>query len=186
MVRKLQEYPISESDSYVTPFFKSPVRDQSMHELGIGTMRNMRSIFRGVFIPVMACKAYTFKEKANIWISKAFFIKKTKLFDQLLSLDLTTKTKELKIHVYFFSGAYDLTVNHDLSKSYLAELKAPVKGFYTFEKSAHSPNYEEPEKMLQILQEDVIKGTNGLADKNWEDKKFVSPTKSFSQVNLFN
>ncbi len=166
MVRKLQEYPIPDSDSYVNPFFKSPLRDKSMHELGIGTMRSMKSVFGGVFIPVMTCKAYTFGEKANIWISKASFIKKTQLFDQVLSLDLTTKVKELKIPVYFFSGAYDLTVNHDLSKSYLAGLKAPIKGFYTFEKSAHSPNYEEPEKMLQILQKDVMKGTNGLADKN--------------------
>jgi len=166
MIRKLQKYPIPESDSHVIPFFKSPVRDQSMHELGIGTMRSMRSVFGGVFIPVMTCKAYTFGEKANIWISKAFFIKKTKLFDQILALDLTAKVEELKIPVYFISGAYDLTVNHDLAKSYLAGLKAPVKGFYTFEKSAHSPNFEEPEKMLQLLQKDVMKGTNGLADKN--------------------
>lgn len=166
MVRKLQAYPIPESDAYVLPFFKSPLRDQSMHELGIGTMRNMRSVFRGVFIPVMACKAYTFKEKANIWISKGSFIRKTALFDHVLSLDLTTKVTELEIPVYFFSGAYDLTVNHDLAKSYMAGLKAPVKGFYTFAKSAHSPNFEEPDKMLQIIQQDVMQGTNELADKN--------------------
>lgn len=166
MVRKLQEYQLLESDSGVISFFKSPVRDQTMHELGIGTMRNMRSVFSGVFLPVMACKAYTLREKANIWIAKGSFVKKTRLFDEVLALDLTTKVKDLEIPVYFFSGAYDLTVNHDLAKIYLAGLKAPVKGFYTFEKSAHSPNFEEPEKMLQILLKDVMNGTNGLADKN--------------------
>jgi pimeloyl-ACP methyl ester carboxylesterase len=83
-----------------------------------------------------------------------------------LALDLTTKVTRLEIHVYFFSGAYDLTVNHDLAKSYLAGLKAPVKGFYTFENSAHSPNFEEPEKMLLIIQKDVMPATNGLADKD--------------------
>jgi hypothetical protein len=39
-----------------------------------------------------------------------------------------------------------------------------VKGFYTFDHSAHSPMFEEPEKMLEILQNDVLAGTNSLAD----------------------
>ncbi len=43
-------------------------------------------------------------------------------------------------------------------------LQAPVKGFYTFEQSAHSPMFEEPEKMQKILREDVLAGTNTLAD----------------------
>jgi hypothetical protein len=41
---------------------------------------------------------------------------------------------------------------------------APVKGFYTFEQSAHSPMFEEPGKMRRILREDVLAGTNHLAD----------------------
>ena len=43
-------------------------------------------------------------------------------------------------------------------------LQAPVKGFYTFERSAHSPMFEEPEKTLTILREDVLAGANRLAD----------------------
>jgi len=53
-----------------------------------------------------------------------------------------------------------------LAKDYLEKLQAPIKGFYTFEKSAHSPMFEEPEKMQRILQEDVLVGANNLADKN--------------------
>jgi hypothetical protein len=40
-----------------------------------------------------------------------------------------------------------------------------MKGFYTFEHSAHSPFFEEPERMRQILREDVLTGTNTLADR---------------------
>jgi len=156
MAAKLKEYPILKSDSYIIPFYKSLVRDRSMHELGIGTMRNMKSVFTGVFLPVMTCKAYTLSEKINLWISKFSFIKRTKLIDQLFAIDLTATVPKLEIPVYFFSGAYDLTVNHDLSKAYLEQLQAPVKGFYTFEQSAHSPNYEEPEKMQHILKNDVL------------------------------
>jgi pimeloyl-ACP methyl ester carboxylesterase len=63
-----------------------------------------------------------------------------------------------------FSGAYDLTVNHDLSRAYLQQLKAPVKGFYLFERSAHSPLVEQPESVMRVLREDVLAGTNKLAD----------------------
>jgi hypothetical protein len=39
-----------------------------------------------------------------------------------------------------------------------------LKGFYTFENSAHSPMFEEPERTLRILREDVLPGRNHLAD----------------------
>ena len=32
-----------------------------MHQLGIGTMHNMNSIFMDIFMPGWTCKAYTFK-----------------------------------------------------------------------------------------------------------------------------
>jgi predicted alpha/beta-fold hydrolase len=50
------------------------------------------------------------------------------------------------------------------AKSYFEQLKAPLKGFYTFKHSAQSPLFEEPEKMQRILREDVLAGVNNLAD----------------------
>ena len=44
-------------------------------------------------------------------------------------------------------------------------LQAPIKGFYTFEYSAHSPFFEKTEKMQNILQKDVLAGMNNLADE---------------------
>jgi pimeloyl-ACP methyl ester carboxylesterase len=72
---------------------------------------------------------------------------------------------KLEIPIYFLSGKHDLTVNIELSKAYLEILKAPVKGFYSFENSAHSPLFEEPEKVESIIITDVLLGTNTLADK---------------------
>ena len=67
--------------------------------------------------------------------------------------------------VYFLSGKFDLTVNIDMSKRYLEKLQAPQKGFYTFEKSAHSPLFEEPGKVRQIIQQDILRFKTDLADK---------------------
>ena len=49
MVTRFAKYPVTEDDSSLLPFFNSVLRDKSMHELGIGTMRNMKSIMTGVF-----------------------------------------------------------------------------------------------------------------------------------------
>jgi hypothetical protein len=38
-----------------------------------------------------------------------------------------------------------------------------LKGFYTFDKSAHSPLFE-PKRMRVIMQADVLAGEKGLAD----------------------
>jgi pimeloyl-ACP methyl ester carboxylesterase len=165
-VKDLLKYPVLDSAEYVVPFYKSLIRDNSMHELGIGTMRNMKSVFQGVFIPVWMCKAYTIREKLNIWISRFSFIKKTKLIDELFTADIPARVPILEIPVYFFSGRYDLTVNHDLSEAYLKQLEAPVKGFYTFNESAHSPIFEEPQRLKEIIVNDVLKGTTKLADSN--------------------
>jgi hypothetical protein len=40
-----------------------------------------------------------------------------------------------------------------------------MKGFYTFEQSAHSPLFEEPEKIQSVLYMDVMAGSNNFADK---------------------
>ena len=66
--------------------------------------------------------------------------------------------------VYFLVGRHDYTSNKDLSRAYFDRIDAPVKGFYLFEESAHSPLFEEPERATGILLQDVLRGSNALAD----------------------
>lgn len=51
-----------------------------------------------------------------------------------------------------------------MSADYLNDLEVHVKGFYLFLNSAHSSIFEEPKKVLRIIQEDIINGKNDLAD----------------------
>jgi pimeloyl-ACP methyl ester carboxylesterase len=164
MIAELKKYPVLENDSLILPFFNSVIRDKAQHDLGIGTMRNMRSIIKDVFLPVWTCRAYTIREKINIWISKFSFLKKTGLRREVIQADIPAKVPKLEIPVYFLSGKYDLTVNKDLSKEYLKAIEAPDKGFYTFNESAHSPMFEEPKRLIEILIKDVINRSTNLAD----------------------
>jgi pimeloyl-ACP methyl ester carboxylesterase len=57
-------------------------------------------------------------------------------------------------------------VNYELAEEYFKQLDAPIKGFYLFRNSAHSPIFEEPKEFQKIILEDVLKGKNKLADIN--------------------
>jgi len=160
MLAKFQKYPISEIN---TPSYYV-MRDAPMHKLGIGTTHKMKSVISGVFLPVMLNNEYTLNEKINIWCGKALTTKTANLWNKLVLIDLTKKIQKLDIPVYFLGGIYNYTTSYNLAKDYLAKLDAPMKGFYTFKHSAHSPLFEEPEKMKRILNEDVLKHANKLAD----------------------
>lgn len=166
-LRKLWKYPVLESDEDVLlSYAGSLLRDESMHELGIGTTHTMKSVVTGIFIPVWKSRAYTLREKADIWKAKAFLARSTDLRKRMLTARPDSEILSLEIPAYFLSGRHDLTASYDLSKRYLDRLSAPVKGFYTFEDSAHSPMFEEPKKFLRILTEDVLAGTVNLADRD--------------------
>ena len=92
---------------------------------------------------------YTLKEKIDLWRGKSQS-GISSLWAEMTAIDLAEKITELEIPVYFFEGIYDYTVSSSLAKEYFEKIEAPIKGFYTFERSAHSPLFEEPEKANQI------------------------------------
>ena len=161
MVRKLEAAPVTVTGG-VPPAYVA-LRGVAMHSLGSGTTHDMDSKLTGLFIPSLTFREYTLMEKVNLWRGKARSGISV-VWDKMVTTDLTQKVPELAIPVYFFHGVYDYTISYTEAKSYFERLDAPLKGFYTFEQSAHSPIFEEPDKVLKILQEDVLAGTNNLAD----------------------
>jgi pimeloyl-ACP methyl ester carboxylesterase len=161
MVRKLESVPVTTADGI--PYAYLTLRDNAMHSLGIGTTHDMKSIITGMFVPSLTCREYTLNEKFKLWRAKARSGVSV-LWDKILITDLAKQVPELDIPVYFFHGIYDYTVSYPLAKAYFDTLKAPMKGFYTFEQSAHSPMFEEPAKVQRILQADVLAGLTNLPD----------------------
>ena len=159
MVKKLEDAPVIKG----TPDKYLKLRDKAMHSFGIGTTHNMRSVPKEIFFPSLTCREYTLKEKYNLWAGKARSGVHP-LWNKMLSTNLMIQLPKLDIPVYFFSGVYDYTVSYKLSKEYFEKLQAPVKGFYLFDKSAHSPMFEEPQKVKEIMLKDVLNGTATLSD----------------------
>jgi pimeloyl-ACP methyl ester carboxylesterase len=164
MVKKFKKYPIWESDKALLEYSRSSLRDEAMHDLGVGTMRNMHSVIRDIFFASLRCTEYTPMERINIWRGK-IFSSKSGLRGELDAFDAATEAPALNIPVYFFAGRYDYTCCYSLQRKYYESLSAPVKGFYTFDESAHSPLFEEPEEAMNILYEDVLNGVVALQDE---------------------
>ena len=112
----------------------------------------------GVFLASWLCREYTVGEKLALWRGK--FSSDKNLWDKMIAVDLTREVPKADLPVYFFHGKYDYTVSYPLAKAYHDQLQAPRKGFYTFEQSAHSPMFEEPGKLVQIMQQDILAGAN--------------------------
>jgi pimeloyl-ACP methyl ester carboxylesterase len=160
MAQRLEDGPIGDSAPLPDAYLR--VRDVAMHELGVGTTHDMKSVFTGMFLPSLLHREYTLSEKINLWRGKLF--SGSRLWNTQLSTDLTKQVTRLDLPVYFLHGVYDYTVSYPLAKSYFERLDALVKGFYTFKQSAHTPFFEEQEKMREIMRADVLTGSTGLAD----------------------
>lgn len=148
LLEQLTDNPFG-TDSY----FNSGVRDKAMHALGVGTTRNMKSVITGIFFPSFRMTDYSLKERINIWRGKSFV---NQTMQDIFKFNAFETVKSVNVPVYFFAGKYDYTCCYELQKEYFDFLEAPEKYFYTFENSAHSPLFEEPQKAEEMIK--FIKG----------------------------
>jgi pimeloyl-ACP methyl ester carboxylesterase len=157
MAAKLEKYPILTDEDAYQRYFSSSLRDTAMHELGVGTTRDMRSVISGIFFPSLRCAVYKPTERINIWRGKAF-LRSSQIVTDCTRFNAFESVSSLEIPVYFLAGKYDYTCAYPLQLAYYEHIRAPQKGFYTFENSAHSPLFEETGKAQKILK-DIIDGS---------------------------
>jgi pimeloyl-ACP methyl ester carboxylesterase len=72
------------------------------------------------------------------------------LEEQQNKVNLFIDVPEIKVPVFFCSGRRDYNVPFELVVQYMNKLRAPYKEMIWFDKSAHLPNFEEPDKFRDI------------------------------------
>lgn len=159
-VKRLRKFPIDKGGEISLRYLG--VRSIGMNKLGVGVMRSMTSMVDCAAI-VIRYKRYTVWEKFKFLQGSSFSLKC--LWEGEVSMNLIKQVPRLQIPVYIFQGTYDYQVSYVVAKDFFLAIKAPIKGFYTFENSAHSPCFEEPEKMCHILRADVLQNQVKLSDR---------------------
>ncbi len=130
-------------------------RDYAMHDLGVGTMKNMKNVITGLFLPSLFFDEYSFSDKINLWRGKAGSGISI-IWNELINHDLMQESTSFVVPIYFLHGVHDYTCSYELAKEYFDTIEAPDKGFYSFEHSAHSPIFEEPNECIRIIGTEIL------------------------------
>jgi len=104
--------------------------------------------------PLLFCREYSLTDKINYL--KGMKFSKDNLWGVIMKTNLFKAIPSQQIPVYILQGTSDYYTSYLVAKEYFDSLKAPMKKFFTFENSAHSPIFEEPEKFEMILKEILL------------------------------
>jgi len=121
-----------------------------VNKFGGGTTRDIKGMWPLVKI-VMKTSEYTISEKLNFMNASMFSLRH--LWNEVIQTNLFNEIDSMQVPVYIFHGKYDFTTPYCVAKDFYDQLKAPEKGFFSFENSAHSPVMEEVEKFNSIVTE---------------------------------
>ena len=73
------------------------------------------------------------------------------LLPEFNDFNLFEKVKKVSVPVHFIQGSLDAIAPPAKGKAYYEQLQAVDKSFTVFEKSAHMPQYDEPEKFSNLI-----------------------------------
>lgn len=85
----------------------------------------------------------------------------TQLESETARLDLSTRYRSFSVPIVFVLGRYDWQVPSVLAEQYFRTIEAPCKRLVWFERSAHNPPFEEPERFDSIMIKDVLPLSSG-------------------------
>jgi pimeloyl-ACP methyl ester carboxylesterase len=148
-VRNLEKFNRNAS-GFPTAEYINTVRPSLMNRYGIGIMHKNFSM-AGLIKDLLLFKGYTLSEKVK-YIQGMVFSQRH-LWNCVVSGNLSESSVPFQVPVYIAHGKYDYQVSYTLAREYFEIIEAPAKSFFTFEKSAHSPNIEEPEKFVQTVRQ---------------------------------
>ena len=112
-------------------------------------------------LPKIPCmfKEYSFGTMLNYVIANEYCLSQPLGQEKV---DFLNEVKSLAVPVYLFMGKYDYNTVSSLAREWLENLDAPYKKFFEFEKSGHTPQWEEPEKFNELFKTEVLQSHRGI------------------------
>ncbi|MBN1574065.1 MAG: alpha/beta hydrolase [Deltaproteobacteria bacterium] len=112
-----------------------------------------KSSYRSLYITYIFNEEYTIFDSLNVMKGLKFSL--PLMWEDVMKIDFMTEIEEVEVPVYFMIGRHDWNTPFELAEEYFEALKAPKKEFIWFERSAHSPCFEEPERFNRLMVEKV-------------------------------
>lgn len=124
-------------------------RTKYMDKYGIGIRHIENYNISEILKQVLFFRGYSALDIMKFAMGSLFSIES--IFHLVLEENLIDTQNKFEIPVYIFHGKHDQQVSYDIAKQYFGNISAPQKEFYAFDNSAHSPNFEETHKFLEIV-----------------------------------
>lgn len=119
--------------------------------LKLGGERYGKTTYTDWIFSIWGSREYSFFDLIKYGRSSGFCAGNIIYDPQFNNFNFFKDIPEVKIPVFFMSGVYDYNTPWELVEKYAQHVKAPQKAFIKFEKSGHSPVFEEPAKFNQEL-----------------------------------
>ena len=81
------------------------------------------------------------------------------VYPQLYDIDLSKQATKLDVPVYLMMGRYDVNASPEMAEEYFNAIEAPHKEFIWFEHSGHEVWRNEPDKLVDLMVNVVLKET---------------------------
>ena len=151
-IKKLTGYKLIGAKSVTQDYLM--LRSNIMSKQGNGMLHAPPSKL-SLLMSVFQTREYTLSDKYGYAMGSLLSLNQP-MNDSQFATNIFESITKLSVPIYIIHGVYDRQVSYQLSKEYFEVVDAPLKFFYTFENSAHSPLLEEPERFMQIIKNDVL------------------------------
>lgn len=142
-INELSQHPIVESKAFQK-------RAQILTDLGgIKANTTFASLTLSTVKHMLTSKYY--RIRGTIKSVKGMSFCQNALVLEFNTFNLFDKVKKLAVPVHFVQGGLDGIAPPEKGKEFFENLDTPSKSFSLFEKSAHTPQYDEPEKFASLV-----------------------------------
>lgn len=143
---------IKELERIGEPPYKNQMKDLLIQRKWLSKFKGAvyeKKLYKEIIKYLLTSSEYSLSNIFNFTQGNKFSLKS--MWSELLTFDATRDVPEMKVPVYFCIGRHDYNTPFELSYKYYEVLKAPKKEFIWFERSAHSPIFEETEEFSKTM-----------------------------------
>jgi pimeloyl-ACP methyl ester carboxylesterase len=116
---------------------------------GVRTGHTHNSMARGLLVSLLRSPDYSLAD--TVRAIRGITAARAALLPELAALDLTHTLTRLNTPIVMAQGRHDQVAPPSVAERYVELLEAPGKQLVWFERSAHMPHLEEPERFRQLL-----------------------------------
>jgi proline iminopeptidase len=119
--------------------------------LKFGGERYQKTNYTDWIFSILFSREYSFFDLIRYGRGSAFSAGNIIQDERANNFNFFEEIPRVEVPVYFISGAYDYNTPWELVKEYVDYLSAPSKEFILFDKSGHSPVFEEPKRFNDLI-----------------------------------